>query len=910
MKNLTSTFQKQTPAMNGQRIIFSAIALLIANFFFFSSAFSQIANTCTYTSSGTFVAPAGVDIVTAQAWGGGGAGSMAIVFFPTPLDLGTGGGGGAYSAGTVTVSAPYEYTVTVGLGGSGSGSNQDGGDSWFRSQTKVKASGGGGASHDDSGTGGAATTGYGNIVKYSGGDGDWKYPLSSKSGGGGGGAGTTGSGGDASGCDYGTGTYDGGGNGGAGRISDGDGNSGQICGGGGGGATAIGFFHTNDGGVGARGKVIVSWDCPTYSLVSVSGESFSGSAITSITLNGLPEGLYTVLYNTTNPTQTGLTASVAVNSTGSGTFTATGLTAAAPSSSIITITFLTSGSTPGGYCCGNEITSNNTTIVDKLCGQLNSDPGTALDFDGLNDYVQLSQVLPIGNVSNTFECWVKVPLVGTNSLATGEWVGTLLGNFDNSPNINYEINDQGKLLFQWNDFQLLGTTNLRDNQWHHIAFVRDKVAEEIVLYLDGAVEKTHTGTVPDTTLTTTHRLGCDNMEIHFLHGKMEEVRIWTTARTQEQIRKSMHIPINCNEAGLIYYYYFNEGTGNQLYDAISENNGTLINMDNADWIASTIPFGLGFANSQTEDFGIVDFVGTGLSMDFQFAGTANITAARIDTLPNMLPIGTNGVFDEEYWVVHHYGTDSFNVDLSFTLEQDLTSDDENDPSRIHLNSRPSNSDICWTLNMTADSVNAAANTVTFRGITTLCQFMISKDFPRITLADPYNLQLISDNFNSIDVGGYSAPAFTDLDGDGLLDLIIGAVNGKLNHYKQGGSNSSSFWLVTASFNSIDVGRFSAPTFTDLDGDGLLDLIIGEEDGNLNHYKQDAFNSLSFTFIDQSPINSINVGEWSAPTFTDLDGDGLLDLIIGKQEGNLSHYVQYAINSSSFALITPTFNSID
>ena len=56
--------------------------------------------------------------------------------------------------------------------------------------------------------------------------------------------------------------------------------------------------------------------------------------------------------------------------------------------------------------------------------------GGAARFDGVDDYVQLSQPLSVGASSQTIEVWVNVPLVGTDGLAPNEPVGVILGNFD------------------------------------------------------------------------------------------------------------------------------------------------------------------------------------------------------------------------------------------------------------------------------------------------------------------------------------------------------------------------------------------------------------------------------------------------------------------------------------------------
>jgi hypothetical protein len=174
-----------------------------------------------------------------------------------------------------------------------------------------------------------------------------------------------------------------------------------------------------------------------------------------------------------------------------------------------------------------------------------------------------------------------------------------------------------------------------------------------------------------------------------------------------------------------------------------------------------------------------------------------------------------------------------------------------------------------------------------------------------------NFTLISDNFNEINVGGWSAPCFTDLDNDGMVDLIVGESNGNFYHYKQNAFGSTTFDSISTSFISglLDVGQYSAPSFTDLDNNGLLDMIIGEYDGIFHHYQQDALGSNIFSLVSDN-FNNINVGLFSTLFFIDLDNDNLLDLIVGEWSGNLNHYEQDAIGSTIFSLITDSFNDID
>ncbi|MFY8034867.1 MAG: FG-GAP-like repeat-containing protein, partial [Flexibacteraceae bacterium] len=167
----------------------------------------------------------------------------------------------------------------------------------------------------------------------------------------------------------------------------------------------------------------------------------------------------------------------------------------------------------------------------------------------------------------------------------------------------------------------------------------------------------------------------------------------------------------------------------------------------------------------------------------------------------------------------------------------------------------------------------------------------------------------TDNFNNISTNTDAAPTFTDLDKDGLLDLIVGKVSGFISHYEQVSANSTSFTPITPNFSSINTGGNSVPTFTDIDGDGLLDMIVGREDGYLSHYEQASTNSASFTLVTNSFLN-FDAGFNSSPTFTDVDSDGLLDLVVGDYNGRLSHFEQETANGLNFRFITNYFCAVD
>ncbi len=176
-------------------------------------------------------------------------------------------------------------------------------------------------------------------------------------------------------------------------------------------------------------------------------------------------------------------------------------------------------------------------------------------------------------------------------------------------------------------------------------------------------------------------------------------------------------------------------------------------------------------------------------------------------------------------------------------------------------------------------------------------------------------------FNGIDVGYSPAPAFVDLNGDGLLDFVSGNGDGTLLAWRNRSTSAAPvFTALTGTanpFNGFDVGYRSKPVFVNLDGDGLLDLVSGEEGGTLKAWRNTGtvtaptFTGLTGT---ANPFNGIDVGQFSAPAFVDLNGDGLLDLVSGESNGTLLAWRNTGTHAAPvFAALTGTanpFNGID
>ena len=156
-----------------------------------------------------------------------------------------------------------------------------------------------------------------------------------------------------------------------------------------------------------------------------------------------------------------------------------------------------------------------------------------------------------------------------------------------------------------------------------------------------------------------------------------------------------------------------------------------------------------------------------------------------------------------------------------------------------------------------------------------------KLIPRWTLVDSAAATLTR--------GRNTTPTLGDLDGDGDLDLIVGESSGALNYYRNdGGSSAPDFQLVSDEFQDIDVGRRSVPTLVDLDGDGDLDLAVGSEISGLRLFLNEGTRREP-VFVETEPFGP-EVPAFTTPVFADIDGDGDHDLVTGGNGGGLVVYL--------------------
>ena len=215
--------------------------------------------------------------------------------------------------------------------------------------------------------------------------------------------------------------------------------------------------------------------------------------------------------------------------------------------------------------------------------------GKSLRFDGDGDYVAIDGFYYQGTDYKelTVETWFK----------TTSEEDMIIASFDHGEYWRFEINGDygspGKLAFAIDKpiYSFESTNKVNDGEWHHVAVVFDNGL--LSMYIDGELDKSENigssafgsglkryGFVGSGSETTSFN-GWSAPEYHF-DGNMDEFRIWSVARSKDEIQRDYNRLLSNEQEGLEVYYRFDEGTGSQVFDAaktgeiFNKNDGTFV----------------------------------------------------------------------------------------------------------------------------------------------------------------------------------------------------------------------------------------------------------------------------------------------------------------------------------------------
>ena len=131
----------------------------------------------------------------------------------------------------------------------------------------------------------------------------------------------------------------------------------------------------------------------------------------------------------------------------------------------------------------------------------------------------------------------------------------------------------------------------------------------------------------------------------------------------------------------------------------------------------------------------------------------------------------------------------------------------------------------------------------------------------------------------------------DADGDGWLDIVVACELAHLIYFQNPGKDHRSVrWERTVPKSTLNRGSFIRVFFSDLDGDGRVEVVTANKGGENASGPDSPLNNVSFYKLPKKPLSG---NEWEEVILTkvripinsqpvDLDKDGDMDIIIGSR----------------------------
>ena len=218
----------------------------------------------------------------------------------------------------------------------------------------------------------------------------------------------------------------------------------------------------------------------------------------------------------------------------------------------------------GPLGCSNSQGLSEASIADTVPAESGID--YALQFDGINDYATTGTArFPMPALPQTISLWVKIASTSSDQ----DWV-TLRRDTDSGNEFGLAT---GGLPTVWRVYGaatlVQSSTALELNRWQFVAYVFD--GAEHAIYVDGGLVGTGT-TDANNRSPTSSWLGTFDGTRNLYDGLLDELRIWSVARTALDIQNEMVSGGPKTDPNLVAYYRFNESGGQRAYDRSGNGN--------------------------------------------------------------------------------------------------------------------------------------------------------------------------------------------------------------------------------------------------------------------------------------------------------------------------------------------------
>jgi len=216
---------------------------------------------------------------------------------------------------------------------------------------------------------------------------------------------------------------------------------------------------------------------------------------------------------------------------------------------------------PNGAVTGLVRTFSNNPVPGSIV-KLTPIVGTALFFDGINDYVCVSHTAQVPNEMWTVSSWVKI---GTTYDSDG------IVDFGSDLNKNFWIQttpaslSKGIVIGTGDGSQKHEITHEFTNNpdgWHQVTAVY--AAGSLMLYIDGSFVSSMNAQIAQEDALIT--IGARRNLTGFFDGKIDDVRLYNRPLTSTEILLTKDIAVSKKTSGLVAYWKFDEGIGRKVFD--------------------------------------------------------------------------------------------------------------------------------------------------------------------------------------------------------------------------------------------------------------------------------------------------------------------------------------------------------